>query len=762
MNSHCFLHSFSAAGLLALGLGAQAQITPPIFLSEEGPTPATAPVPGEAASKAKILRLFKTPAGVHDNRLVVVYADAHSPHEVWTPKSGTHKAADIFSIYSDDDGRSWSNPTNLSNTANSYSARTDWDGDGVLEDYWGDSGKPNVFSSGSIVVVSWVDKYAPEASWTFGDVGVSAYQGSSLYPDPLTYPLEREVPYSVTYVAISADGGESWTYGGANPPLQLTYGRRDAAVDVHRGSGTKWVVTWQEDPEGLQTGEAEGPGDGSSGAKTTKGTDIWYTWTDDIVTNALALRTNIVPLSNQSIYDLTTDNGIATVGQPGQVENHGASRANLGFVKVGTLFKAIVGYEETKGIPDIEDGKTVQLHVFDYDAPVLSGPATNASGAAGTLLSDPLENSRRVRFVQQVPNGTDPALAVFWKQGTGSQGAPSDIVMRVATQVDEAAVAAAPLLNLSTNAETATMADLLLSTSANPYEDARAHRALLRGSTLILGFSYTPNGPVARYTNLENYNFWIRRSLDGGATWLAPQNLSNITDTTINVLEPRLVGTPNTGFQDDQAFLVAWGTETNVYEGIETSHPLDLFVTRTWDEGATFEPVVALGETPDDENESQIRIDDQNTEINAVFMRADEATGAVDAVYVRTGTPMFVQAMGTPIPLGEEPLRVTFIAPDDPLELYVAAASFGTTPGTVLPYGTLPLNIDLALHLSLTEPTHFVGFQGTLDATGRAVGAIDLPDIPVLYGLDLYIAFLTFPVGDPWGISEATHVRFDD
>ena len=71
-------------------------------------------------------------------------------------------------------------------------------------------------------------------------------------------------------------------------------------------------------------------------------------------------------------------------------------------------------------------------------------------------------------------------------------------------------------------------------------------------------------------------------------------------------------------------------------------------------------------------------------------------------------------------------------------------------------------SIDLALHLSLTEPAFFVGFQGTLDATGRAVGAIDLPDIPVLYGVDLYVAFLTFPVGDPWGISEATKVRFED
>ena len=40
----------------------------------------------------------------------------------------------------------------------------------------------------------------------------------------------------------------------------------------------KWIITWQEDPHGLQIGGADGPGDGASGANVTHGTDIWYTF----------------------------------------------------------------------------------------------------------------------------------------------------------------------------------------------------------------------------------------------------------------------------------------------------------------------------------------------------------------------------------------------------------------------------------------------------------------------------------------------------
>ena len=42
----------------------------------------------------------------------------------------------------------------------------------------------------------------------------------------------------------------------------------------------------------VQPGDAEGPGEGSSGAKVTKGTDIWYSFTPDIVANPFGMAIN--------------------------------------------------------------------------------------------------------------------------------------------------------------------------------------------------------------------------------------------------------------------------------------------------------------------------------------------------------------------------------------------------------------------------------------------------------------------------------------
>ncbi|MFG0316046.1 MAG: choice-of-anchor O protein, partial [Planctomycetota bacterium JB042] len=526
----------------------------PLDLSEELPSGAD---PGGAAFKGKILRLTKTSGGLRDGRLVVVYADANHDEIVWAPRSLDHLPRDVFARTSDDEGKTWSDPVNLSNSAGSFSASTDWDGDGVDETYWGDCSKANVFSVGDSVVVSWVSKYAPEPGWTFGTSGASSLQGTISYPDLDVYPNTRVVPYAAVWCAISNDGGTTWAYGDVatqNPPLQLSYGNRDAIQDVHRGTSGRWVMTWQEDPEGLQPGDAEGPGLGASGAKGSKGTDVWYTYTADIVNDPLAILANRTPLTNHSTYDATQVH-FPLVGQAGTVENHASTRANLFLMKDGAIFRALVAYEETKGIQDVLEGKTVNYHSFPFDQPVQNGPDTARSGAPGTTLTDLLENSRRVRFVAQPPSGVDPAICIFWKQGLEAQGAPSDILLKTSLTLDEAAVDAAPILNVSANTPAATPLDLANPTMLDPFEDARAHRAYMRGSFVMVGFTYTPNQALARYTNLENYDFWVRRSFDGGATWAAPRNLSNLPKD-LACREPRVVGPAKTGTQDDGAILV--------------------------------------------------------------------------------------------------------------------------------------------------------------------------------------------------------------
>lgn len=64
-------------------------------------------------------------------------------------------------------------------------------------------------------------------------------------------------------------------------PKQLSTGERDAKQDAFCNGydkvnkNVRTIITWQEDPEGLQLGEAADPGDSASGANVTGGTDIW-------------------------------------------------------------------------------------------------------------------------------------------------------------------------------------------------------------------------------------------------------------------------------------------------------------------------------------------------------------------------------------------------------------------------------------------------------------------------------------------------------
>ena len=641
-----------------------------VVISDEAALPGAAD-PGGAASKGKLMRLVKTPNGAHDGRLVVVWSDAHNANPIWNRNSFEHLPRDIFARFSDDEGATWSDPVNISGTARHFSARADWDGDGQPEIYWGDSGKPTVFNNGDNIVVSWTDKYVPEASWAWGDDGESSIQGKVSYPDLAVPTLQREVPFSGLYLAISVDGGDTWRHGVEQPPLQMTFGRRDALQDVVRGIGKRWVVTWQEDPEGLQPGEADGPGDGASGAKTTKGTDIWYACTDDITVDALALCTNRTPLSNNSSYDVTGANGFP-VTQLG-MENRAASRANLMLVKEGAGFTAVVAYEETKGVPDLLEGKTIRYHAFPDDAPVRLGTDGDRYGDAGVSLTDIMMNSRRVRFVTQPPNGVHPAIALIWKQGLTTEGGPSDIMLKLSRSLDVGDVAAAPILNLSTQTPTANDSTLLFDSEVDPLEDARAHRALLRGDMLVVGYSYTWNGPLARYTDMANYDFWIRRTLDGGTTWLAPQEVSDLEGTAINVKEPRLVGPSKTGTQDDDAFVIAWGTETNVYEGLELATPLDIMITRTFDQGATFEPVVPMAMADTEEFESQLRTTDDVSTVAAVWMDSD---GTVADVMFGWSSPWqdlgyaLAGVNGEPTLRGDGPL-----APNTPAEVRLRDAA---------------------------------------------------------------------------------------
>lgn len=636
-------------------------LTPAIELSTQVPDYG-------GAYKSKIV-------GTSSGILVVVYGDfvENEPlHYVFDLKeSGLRPARDVF-ITVCDSGNSdcsvkanWSIPVNISNTALRSSMQSDWNGDGSRTDYHGDSDNPHIFASGNHVVVTWADKFCDsgaQRSVTYEEAG------------------NREIAMSCMYAAHARDDFSTladWTVD------RLSDGSRDAKQDVGKGlSNGAWAITWQEDPLGLQPGEAEGPGEGSSGANTSNGTDIWYTYSSDVsaaVADIGVWKTPVRVTNNQTGFGLPPDisnpikDAAGVVVDPGEIETGdvGASRANMSLVGGSSPPNTVIAYEETKGAAGSSQGKFVRFHAFPYNAP----PVTE-SDKAGCIVSDPFEGARRARFVAQT-NAASSGIrfALFWRQGLYNQGGPADIMLRVGYKTADAGstgfraadldppvdagcyaldyTAAANLgnaapLNISSNTPDATDANLSDSSETNARENARAHRAVLRGNDLYMGYTYTADGRLAEATDEANYNFFVRRFNAANGAWGSPFNLSRIGYTGINVLEPRLVGMPGNGpgctdpnnitnpenCQNQNVVIAAWGTETNVYAG-ENSENLDIYITRTVDKGATWEPYRVLANT-NSQGESQIRTTPDG---NRIFMVWNETAGGTTDAMFSVATP---------------------------------------------------------------------------------------------------------------------------
>lgn len=76
---------------------------------------------------------------------------------------------------------------------------------------------------------------------------------------------------------------------------------------------------------------------------------------------------------------------------------------------------------------------------------------------------------------------------------------------------------------------------------------------------------------------------------------------------------------------------------------------------------------------------------------------------------------------------------------------YLCALSEAIAPAITLPGGRLlPLANGGVLLASLTPSPVFQSFQGTLDPNGAAAPTLDVPPVPPLAGLDLFLAGLTF------------------
>lgn len=675
---------FVGAGFIAMAAtAAMPDFNDPERLSDNG-----------SANKTKLIRMGS-------GWLISPYGDAVGPEVYDTKADGIRPARDIFVRVCHPANNTsqcsaeldWSQPINISNTANLTSISTDWNEDPEVigaTPFYGDSDKPNIFVSGKFAVITWVDKYCPG-----GKQRMISYD-------------EREglaVPFSCLYLSytnnVAGLNGEPAVWN----TLQFTDGMRDAKSDSNKGfviedgAVANWVISWQEDPHGLQIGGADGPGEGASGATVTHGTDIWYTYTENLMLIPWAAP---IRISDNYTNDGSGGN-TSPVFHPDDLENElaelergntGASRPNLMLVGGSSPATAVIAYEESKGAERLDSGKFIRYHEFAFNnPPVSAGQFEN--GEAGCIISDPLENSRRVRFVAQ-PNASPNGLrmGVFWRQGIPTTGGPGDIMARIGTTAAGGSglrpedmlpavdtencrtsdylaareMASVPANNVSSNtvpwspvsceepAPTEPENNLADTTSFNPYEDSRAHRAAIVADDFYLGYSYAKDWALATYTDLDNYNFWIRRYNVASDSWSVAKNVTNIVDVKTHVKEPRLVKTPGSGMgcptaypencQNKSTLIVAWGTESNIYSHVGSSVEGDIYYTRTRDKGVTFETPAVVPQIGDNNRfESQLRPSPGGNIIWSAWNEKDNANGGTHAMLSVSD-----ESVGTPPP----------------------------------------------------------------------------------------------------------------
>lgn len=564
-----------------------------------------------ATEKGRLVRLAYNDNGSFVKPYVLVYTDATG-----TPSGQLN----VYVRRSFDEALTWDGPTLLSR-----------DGDGnptggqtILVQSTGflaDNDKATVFAPQSFadgkprsILVSWSSSYCPSL-----DTGL--YPNLNQKIDPALVPNQ---PYKCVWTARSIDVGSTWT------TEQLTDGGMDAINDVVAGSQSNdaFAIAWQADPAGLQPGEDEGPGDGGSGARSTPGTNIWYTHAASLGGANPLLRNNVTQLS---------DNNSTLKG------GHGASRPTLAM----SGKTAAIVYEESRGGAEGggEGGKNVIYHSFAYNLPDVN--------SAGTIMNDPTKNGRRARVVLQGDSaaGASPLRAlVFYRQADViAPQAPSDIIVHrgLKNTADPASTGFRPQ-----DIEPYTAAQNLSDPGdANPNDNAMAHRAIVRGSFIAFGYTHTADMASAdgtAGTPTQTYNLIVRLSNDSGATWGRPQDISRLTQPTIAVREPRIVPTPGTitnpitkspdpgDIQNPNVFYVAFGT----YRNDAARADLGVYVTRSTDLGASYEPLAPVP-GGNGQSEAQLRATPDGSSVMLLWMQETPTGGARD-VMLATATPVEV------------------------------------------------------------------------------------------------------------------------
>lgn len=554
---------------------------------------AAAALAATALKYAGEINVSQTPSATEKAKAVrLSYLDGGTFRKAWlyTYGDGPADRQNIYARYSFDDALTWSEPILLSRDA----ANAPTGGLSITamdaNSYVAENDKPSIFAppvtSDPKVLITWNSSYCPQnpaaannsGSYTSSVQGVGDANGDGT--------LDR--PFHCVWVASSVDPKlASWNV------QQITNGQRDAINEVVSGNstGTAFALAWQEDPAGLQPGEAEGRGDGGMGSHATGGTNIWYTYAPTL--SGSTLRTNVAQLS---------DNNTQGTGQAG------ASRPNLQI----SGSTAVLAYEET-ACPGGNTGKCIVHHAFPYNANDINSP--------GTIISDVTKNSRRVRFVLQgasAAGSSNLRSVVLWRESASTvPAAPADIVVRRGF-VD---TAARPGSNGFLSSDILADTQQYMTNTSAAGGNANAHRAIVRGSFVGVAYDQTPSmdaaDPEKTAVPSANYNLFFTRSVADGSpgSWSSAANLSGIESPSMSVVEPRLVPTPGTVLnpltgvpdagdtQDANVLYLAYATQSNTLAG----NAGRVYVSRSLDQGASFQPFMPVSPALSGQSESQLR-----------------------------------------------------------------------------------------------------------------------------------------------------------
>jgi hypothetical protein len=649
-----------------------------------------------------------------DRTLIAIYGMGQPGVQVsYDLKSRTTRAPwDLVAQYSTDEGVTWSAPVNFDNTAMNSSSK------GIIEstgppplfppgnpnegyvdllsdpraiDFPGDSDKPQAFNAGNNIVVTFNSKFCPQnqIAWPGEEHRFITY----LELNGIT------IPYSCLWISRLQWNPSTQSFrpigdlGAVYITEQFTSGFRDVKQDVPIPQSPGFGVIWQEDPLGLQLGEGDGPGTGASGANTTGGTDLYYTFLDtnnnstpDFVANRFAAPVRLT--KNTSMQNELQGPNKTSHG-PGVYDDGKAAAARANIRLIGR--RAFVAWEEKKSTAGIDEGKYIRYHTWPEFTDTTSLPIN------GCIISKPLENARRVRLLTQSLSTGQTGVVFIYKQGDFSEGGPSDIMLRRAVGgydplnilpavdaeitgmfgercrahvnnadddiIGDDELMDNPLIDIrvgtahlnamnfsgSENYEDLPSTAPDAGTGLNPFENSLAHRGQMKGDKIVIGFSHAPD--QARFDFLSDsipYNFYIRNSQDGGATWSTAFDFSGLTTADgVSVREPRIVGTAGNGpgcadpmnpvdatdCQNKDIMYAGFGTQTNV-TNVETTEDVDIYMGFTKDAGQSYSLIQsitagdALSGMPDDvpDFETQLKIRPDGQQAFVVWTSAPLAT----------------------------------------------------------------------------------------------------------------------------------------